>query len=302
MVRALCISVLAILLMTVADSAAIAQQKRPISQQAFERMIEIEPLVLQGEVEKVEVKLITPRELYGSTNNTVQIPVTEVTMKIEKIIAGEYEGDEIVIVLPEGKTEKIVGGPVGCAPLKVNVGDHAIVAFKLDSEGTGLNVLDNYGGFFRLEGTKLVPYAEGRYLDVDKPLEVMAKKAKERELPEVFKASDLICTATVTRLIDLHSPSRRFVVSIDETLKGRAEQSEITVDMSGIFLSSKIQAPGFRVMLFLKKDTSGYRPVAGVNGYYEMDGERITRGHSTSVKMTVSQLKSKIKTWKETGR
>jgi len=300
--RALCISLLAMLLLTVADSAAIAQQKRPISQESFEWTIEIEPLVFQGMVTKVEVILITPKEVFGVGNTTAQIPVTEVTMKIEKIIAGEYDGDAIRIILPEGETEKASGGPAGVARMKVNVGDHAVVAFTLDSQGTGLNVLDRDERFFRMEGTELIPYRQELYLAVDKPLEVMAKKAKEREITEVFKASDLICTGTVTQLIDWDSRSRKLLVSIDETLKGKAEESEICVDLSNVFLPSKIQAPGFRVMLFLKKDNSGYRPVAGVNGYYVMDGERLTRGHSTPVRMTASQLKCAIKKWKKAER
>jgi hypothetical protein len=302
MARALCISLLAMLLIMFVGSAAIAQQKYPISQESFEWTIEIEPLVFQGMVTKVEVILITPKEVFGVGNSTAQIPVTEVTMNIEKIIAGEYDGDEIVIVLPEGETEKVSGGPAGVSRMKVNVGDHAIVAFTLDSQGTGLNVLDRDERFFRVEGRKLIPYREELYLAVDKPLEVMAKKAKEREMPEVFKASDLICTGTVTKLIDLGSPSRRFIVSIDETLKGKAEGSEVTIDMSNVFLPSKLRDPGFRVMLFLKKDGVRYKPVAGVNGYYVMDGERITRGHSTPVKMTAGQFKSNIKIWKEVGR
>lgn len=302
MARALSIWLLAALLLMLVNSAAMAKQKRPISQKSFEWMIEIEPLVFQGEVTKVEVILITPKQLYPEANSSVQIPVTEVTIKIEKIIAGDYDGDEIVIVLPEGETERATGGPAGRSRMKVNIGDHAIVAFKLDSQGTGLNIMDRDERFYRVEGTELIPYREELYLDVDKPLEVMATKAKEREMSEVFRTSNLICTGTVTKLIDLDSPSRKLVVSIDETLKGKAEQSEITVDMSNIFLPSTLQSPGFRVMLFLKKGGSGYMPVAGINGYYLIDGERVTRGHSTPVKMTASQFKSNIEMWKERER
>jgi hypothetical protein len=305
MSRALFIPTLMMLLIAVAGSATMAQQKRPISREDFEQMIQIEPLILQGMVTSVEVKLVTPKEVYGEADNntTVQIAVTEVTMKIEKIIAGEYDSNEIMIILQEGKTKTSASYVAGYPPLRVNVGDDAIVAFRPDSRGTGLNVLDGSPWtFFRVEGTKLIPYREDLYLAVDSPLEVLAKKAKERELPEVVKASDLICTGTVTKLIDLRSPTRRFAVSIGETLKGKAQQSEITVDMSGVFLSSKIKEPGFQVMLFLKKESSGYRPVAGVNGYYEMHGERLTRGHSVPVRMSVNQLKSDIRMWMEAER
>jgi len=176
-----------LMLLMYADAAVMAKQKRPISQESFEWMIEIEPLIFQALVIKVEVILVTPKQLYGLINDTVQLPVTEVTMKIEKIIAGEYEGDEIVIVLPEGRTERATWQRAGRSRMTVNVGDQAIVAFELDSWGTGINILDPEGRFFRVEGAELVPYREEFYLDVDKPLEVMEKKAKEREKSRVIK-------------------------------------------------------------------------------------------------------------------
>ena len=69
--------------------------------------------------------------------------------------------------------------------------------------------------------------------------------------------------------------------------------------MSDIYLPSRLNKPGFRVFLFLKKSSSGYKPVAGINGYY-IDGEKLTRGHSTPVRMSVKQLTDNIKMWKET--
>jgi hypothetical protein len=303
MARALCISLLAMLLLTFVGSGAVAQQRRPISQEVFEWMIQNEPLVFQGEIARVEVKLMTPKEL-GGMNSTVQMPVTEVTMKVEKIIAGEYDSDEIQIIVGEGKKGNLTARTAGFAIMEFNIGDHAIVAFRLNSQGTGCNILDDDEKIFRVKDTKLIPYREEYSLEVDKPLEVMARKAKEREMPEIFKASDLICTGTVKKLIDMDPPSnsRRLIVSIDESLKGAAEKSDISVNMSNIFLPSTVRAPGFRVMLFLKRDSAGYRPVAGVNGYYAMDGESLMRGHITPVKLTASQLKSKIKMWKEAGR
>ena len=294
MERALRVSGIVLLLITVAGSAAMAQEKHPISQASFDRMIQIAPLVFQGKVTKVEVKLITPKELFGVRNKSVHIPMTEVTMEIEKIIAGEYESDEIVIVLPEGRTVS-----TGHAPTNVNVGDHAIVAFKLNSLGTGLNVLDRPERFFRVEGTKLIPYMKELYLAVDNPLELLVKKAEERRMTEMFEASDLICTGTVAKLVDVDSLSGRLIVSIDETLKGTAEESEITVDMPDVPLPSTLEGPGFRVMLFLKKDGSRYRPVAGINGYFVMNGENLTSGQSTPVWMSAGQLKSYIEMWNE---
>ena len=292
---------LAMLLLTLVDSAAIAQQKHPITQEDLEWMMRIAPLVFQGLVTKVEVILITPKQLYAGARSTVQMPVTEVTMRIEKIIAGEYDGDEIVIVLPEGETEKGYGGPAGVARMKVNVGDHAIVAFKPDSEGTGLNLMDRDGRFFRVEGTQLIPYREELYLAVDKPLEIMARKGEERRMKEKMretsKASDLICTGTVTKMVDLNSLPGKWIVSIDETLKGTAEKSEITVDMPDLVLPSELEASGFRAVLFLKKDGSGYRPVSGFDGCCIMDGEDLTNGHGTAVSMSASELKYYIDFW-----
>jgi len=266
------------------------------------------PLVLQGKVTKVEVRLMTPKELFGGGRDDIQAAATEVTMKVEKIIAGNYDGDKIRIFLMQGKTKHVNSYSAGRAPMKVNVGDHAVVAVEPNSRGTGLNVLDQDWRFFRVEGTKLVPYREEFYLAVDRPFEVMARDAKARERQEmhemqerleIFKASDLVCMATVIRVIDPDSSSRRLVASIDETLKGKAEQSEITVDMSGILFPGELQDPGRRVMLFLERDGSGYKPATGINGYYVMDGERIK---GAPFQMSVSQLKSAIMKWKKAGR
>jgi hypothetical protein len=295
MARGLSVAVLATLLVMVANSAAFTEPQRGMSQQSFESMIELAPVIVQGVVARVEAKLVAAKEVSGPGTGEAQIPITEVTMRIEKVIAGEYDSDEIVIVLQEGKAGGFTSVNAGWQLMKVNVGDRAVVALELNSRGTGLNVLDRPSRFFRVEGTDLVQYRGDARVAFDKPLEVMAKKAKERQMPEVVKASDLICTGTVIRLIDRNLPTRRFVVLIDETLKGKAEQPEITVDMSGVYLSSETQTPGFRVLFFLKKEGSGYRPVAGVNGYYEMHGEKLTRGHGTPVKMTATQFRGNIK-------
>ncbi len=79
------------------------------------------------------------------------------------------------------------------------------------------------------------------------------------------------------------------------------EKSEITVDVSDVWLPFASKKPDYRVMLFLKKDESGYKPVARVNGYCVIDGEKIYRGHRASLRMSVSQLRSDIEKCKEGG-
>ena len=89
---------------------------------------------------------------------------------------------------------------------------------------------------------------------------------------------------------------------MDEILKGTSEQSEVAVDMSDVYLPSNLREPGYRVMLFLRTNKSAYRPVAGVNGYYVIQGDRLFRGHGLPSRTSVSQLKNNIRAWKETSR
>jgi len=300
MKKTVCLMLLAMSMLISVDSDVIGQQKRPISQETFERMIQNVPLILKGEITKVEIKLMTPYELYGRGNSTVHIPVTVVKMNVGQVIAGEYDSSQVTFIVPEGKGGGLVGKNVHYEIIKFNIGDHAIIAFNPNSRGTGYNIISRATRIFRVEGTKLIPYRKEFYLTVDNPLEVLARKAKERKITEVFKNSDLVCTGTVTKLINLNSPTRRYKVLIDTILKGTEEKSEITVDMSDIYLPSRLNKPGFRVFLFLKKSSSGYKPVAGINGYYVIDGEKLTRGHSTPVRMSVKQLTDNIKVWMET--
>lgn len=295
-----CCSILGLILVIMVNPSIAAQEKTPITEKGLEWRVQNRPWLIQGRVVKVETKLMDGEELTGLKNaRGRQLPGTEITLEIEKVITGDYDGSEICILLAEGTVGGITGYAAGYAPMKIAAGDDAIVAIVPDAMRVGCYVLWDISDFFKIDGTHLVPYRTEYCVTADNPLEVIARKAKERQMPELFKAADVVFLGTVKKLIDPGSPSRKIVVSVDNPLKGTMKKSEVTVDVSELYQPFARQKPGYKVLLFLKKDDSGFRPVAGINGYYVVRDDKLSRGVDVPLRVTLTQLKGNIKTWKE---
>ena len=275
-----------------------AQTKSPITEEDLGSFIQNLPLVFRGIVTAVEVKPVDASVLLGPGKGGQRI-ATEVTIRIEKVLAGEYGSKEIQILLQEGKLGNLSYQSADFAPMKVSVGDPILAGIVPNTMGSGYNVVTNRRTLFKIVGQDLVPYQQEYYLAADKPFEIIAKKAKERETAELYKAADLVCIGIVAKLIDPTKPSRRMVVSIGEFLKGTAEGRKITVDVSDVYQPFMSQKPGYSVLLFLRKNGAEYRPVAGVNGYYVIHGDSLSRGHNTPMRTGVSELKVRIKSLEE---
>lgn len=270
-----------------------AQTKSPISGEELGALIQNLPLVFRGIVTAVEVKSVDASVLLGPGKRGERI-ATEVTIRIEKVLAGEYGSKEIMILLQEGKLGNLSYQSADFAPMKVAAGDPILAAIVPNTVGSGYNIVTNRRTLFKIVGEDLVPYQQEYYLAADKPFEIIAKKAMERETAELYKTADLICIGTVARLIDPMKPARWLVVSIGEFLKGAAEEREITVDVSDVCQPFASQKPGYSVLLFLRRSGAEYRPVAGVNGYYVIRGDSLSRGHTTPMRMGMNDLKNKI--------
>jgi len=302
MAKSNCALLLILLLMALVASPGSAQEKQEITQADLEWIVQNLDLIIRGQVTDVEEKLVAPIAVYGHGSNEPNMVITEVTMRISDVLAGSYTGNEIKFILEEGELNELRTFSADYAPMHVKVGDSGIVGIAPNTRGTEYNILNNRKAFFKIDGTNLIPYQEEYRLEVDEPLEIIEKKAKERHLSEIFRAADLVCLGTVTRLLDPGSPDLEISVSIDEILKGTSKKSIIEVDVSDVNRSFKRKQPGFQALLFLKKTGSGYKTVAGVNGYYVLKGEKLYRGFTQPFSFGISELKRKIEVWKEIER
>lgn len=303
MAKSMCTLLLMLLLMALVASPGPAQEKREITQRSLEWNVQNLDWIIQGEVTDLQPKFMTSKELFGDCDKGKSI-VTEVTMQVEKVIAGEYEADDLIFIIREGKLDGLVSGIGGEPLMQVSIGDRAIVGLWANMRGTSHNIhkiLDNRDAFFKIEGGKLIPYPPNRYFSFSNPLEVIKDKAKKREMKSVFDSADLVCLGTVTDVTGWDMRSPKLVVKITETMKGSSSESEITVDVTNTSRSFENKGPGYHVLLFLKRTGQEYMPVEGLNGYYVVDGEKITRG-TLPLRTNVSQIKSKISVWREEQR
>lgn len=308
--------VIAALCLTIfAKMPLAAQEQRALTQTDLEWIVRNMDWVFQGLVTSVEVRLAAPVEVWGHGSSECVMVITEITMRNLKVIAGEYDGDEIAITLPEGEKDGLVSGIAGISLMRVNVGDSAILGIMSNRRGTPVNVssdttfhrietpckmLNDRTAFFKIDGTDLVPYQREYRLAVEKPLEVIAAQAKMREMPELFRAADLVCIATVTRLLAAGRATKEVEVSIGETLKGTPERQSIAVDVSGVNRSFEHQRPGYQALLFLKRIGATYKPVDGVNGYYLLEGDTLYRGFTLPLRAGMDEWKNVMEVWSQT--
>ena len=301
MAKSMCTLLLMILLMALVASHNPAQEKREITKKSLEWTVQNLDWIIQGEVTGLQPKFMTSKELFGNGSDKNKSVVTEVTMHVEKVIAGEYEADDLVFIIEEGKLDGAVSGIGGEPLMQVSVGDRAIVGIWANMRGTSHNIhkiLDNRNAFFKIEDGKLIPYPPNRYFSFSNPLEVIKDKARKREMKAVFDSADLVCLGTVTDVTGWDMRSPKLVVKIAETMKGSSSESEITIDVTNTSRSFENKGPGYHVLLFLKRTGQEYIPVEGLNGYYVVEGEKITRG-TLPLRTNASQIKSKISVWRE---
>jgi hypothetical protein len=302
MAKSVCKLLLMMLLTALVAFPSLTQEKREITQKSLEWNVQNLDWIIQGQITDAQPKYMTTKELFGVGSDKNEMVVTEITMRVEKVIAGEYEANDLVFIIEEGKLDGLISGIADEPLMQVNVGDSAIVGLWANLRGTSHNIhkiLDNRDAFFKIKGGKLIPYPPNRYLSLSNPLKVIKDKARKREMKSVFDYADLVCLGTVTYVTGWDMRSPKLVIKIAETLKGSSDKSEITVDVTNTSRSFENKRPGYQVLLFLKRTGQEYIPVEGVNGYYVVEGEKITRGHTLPPHTNMSQIKSKISVWKE---
>ena len=284
---------------------AFGQAPQKIDEMQLSYMIQNSSLVIEGTIADLHVKNITRGEeyrilknypLYGdfdrSFQDTTQTIVTEVTITISQIIAGDSKRSSIQIVLPEGRIGNRWSGLADHEFLDLNVGDSAIVALTHDADQV---FVTSYRSLFRREGDTLVPYAKEFVLDVDDPVTVIEKAAKKRSLEYLSRHADLVCLGTVLSWIDPKDHHDvRVVYSLDERLRGYAKSDTLIVDLSPILGALDHVRPGMRSLLFLAGDGPQYSVLGGANGYLLIRDGMLYRRHKLPTGHTVQKLKAKI--------
>lgn len=291
-------SIFFLLLLTYSRPILCTERNQIITQADLETTIQNVDLVFDGRVSKIETTFICRGELLGGKNDAYKSVITKVAFNIETIYAGQFESKEIEIVLMEGELDGVRSAVVGYSPLKISVGDRAVLALNLNNFGTGYNVLVNRAYLFKLQGDKLVPYQDEVRLAVEDPFEIMKAASRERDLHKIYQASTLICMGRVIRIIDGDKPTRTLIVSVEELLKGITDESEIAIDVSDVYEPFNRQKPGYEVMLFLREQNGGFKTVNGLNGYYVLDQGMLSRGHRKTMRMNANQIKMMIARWK----
>lgn len=280
-------------------SSCLAQCSQDITKSDLEWIVRNLDLIIEGQVIDVETKLVAPMSFHGHGSADPCMVITEVTIQISDLLAGEHEDNQIKIALEEGRRGELETLSADFSPMDVKIGDNIIVGIVPNTKGTGYNILRHRTAFFKVEDMNLTPYQEEYSVTAKEPIKIIRNKARARQLPEISKTADLICTGTVIRLIDPSSPRKEIQVKIDEIYKGYSKESIVTVDVIDVNRSFKRKNPGFQVFLFLNETRYGYKTVEGVNGYYVVDGDRLNRGFVQPFSHSFTELKRNVKAWKE---
>ena len=294
-----------LILLILISPLAQSNDRIRISRIDIESYVLNEDIVIQGQIIAVEAKLMDKSKvLGGSIKDRGEWIVTELIIQIDRVITGEYEGATINAILIGGEYQGRTALTAGYSRKNPKVGENVIIFLSYNMFGYGNYILAIDEAFFKIVGDDLVPYVEQAYLDVDNPLEIIEKRAKARTFEEMYKTADLICVGNVKDVRDVYSFMRtgklmgKFIVEIEETLKGEADNPEITIDASNFtpgFISKQI---GNRVLLFLKKWGSNFKTIEGRNGYYTLKEGKLFKGNIAPILTTLEGLKESVEKWK----
>lgn len=272
-----------------------------ITKERFESFLLNYDVIIKGRIVEIIPTTLDKRRAFGyvTDKDVGSSVVTKLIIEVEEVIAGEYSKSLVELILREGMLDGKSTFLAGSKPLEFTANDRLVVCFVPDTFGMGDNVLTNRESIFRIDGDNIVPYQIESVLTFDNPWQVIEQIAKKRRFESLFSRADVVCMGTVTKLIDPSKPSRRIIVAPKEFYKGSYAEDRITVDVSNILQPFAQLESGFKVLLFLQRDGLFYKPVAGVNGYYTMDGENLVRGHNRPLQKTFGDLKNEISIWKE---
>jgi len=276
-----------------------AEGARPIGERYLKKIVEFADLIIEGVIIDKESKLVDLSEI--SNINTSSHPsdwvVTELTIEIERLIAGEYDDKIIKMILKEGEYQGLKSHTGGYELLNPEISDRIIVGLVHNAYQSNNYTLFYRVAFFKVDNDcDLVPYMKEAYIDVDNPLEIIEREAKERSFEEMYRNADLVCIGEVTYSNEAY---RKQKVNVQEILKGELEKPEITIDGANLFKSYYKKEPGYRVLLFLAKKDDEYITLAGINGYYAIENDALIRSHHTSLKASLTGMKEKMNKWKQ---
>ena len=92
---------------------------------------------------------------------------------------------------------------------------------------------------------------------------------------------------------------RKQKVKVTRCLKGQLDDQEITVNGINLLKHFYKKEPGYDVLLFLNKEDSVYKTLAGINGYFKIESGKLIRNKSTVLNTELSDLEIKISVWEK---
>ena len=272
----------------------IAINKRPISEHSLGTLVSSSDLVIQGEIIDVEVKKMNMHEVWGGPpRGGPKAIITEFVIRIERVLAGEYEGETISVILREGKTESEFAKIGGYEIITPSKGDDVIVGLWHNNYGYNRLIISFRDLFLKFEGNDYIPYEKSIYLNFDNPLGLIEKRGKERKFEELYKHAEVVCIGS---LEDNNTSERKLVLRLEEVLKGDVNQPKITIDYSTGYTIDYDEI-GFRLLFFLEKKENIFRIFTGVNGIYPIRDGKLIRRNKSPLNTNLSKLKKDIKVW-----
>jgi len=251
------------------NTFAHGQLSEIIDMYAFYAELIIEGTVLDVAVDSIQYITVAPRYTW----------MTNLTLRIDKLWAGYYQNETIVVSVPGGIIAGKGGRKVIGHARKFEISDRLLLFVRYDNV-FGRHFTYNEGEFFLHDGNVL--YAEERIeVPADDFWEKLESNSKNRRIGELTRQSDLTVRGTIE---ELHDGS--FTFKIDEVIKGDEKNNLISVsirrfeDQEGeipwIFFGPRAYSVDTKYVLFLKQKDSVYYPFAGLNGVFEIHGEDIT--------------------------
>lgn len=228
---------------------AVAYNTR-INSQMLRGFVLRSDVTLFGEVISVESKFA--RDVEGFKSNLPGKVITEITLAVHEVIAGECASKAITFCVNIGDLGYYKSEVEGIASLDVAEGDTILATLRMDAAYNVLMLEPTLVGIFKYEGDELVSYWKNRKVDVPRPLEEVRRIAKERSIGSIVRSADLICTAML-----LKTPRRRdehAFFKINTIIKNKVafDESELLVLNKDFNIFPEIDQDQDPLLIFLK--------------------------------------------------
>ena len=266
-------TVFLILLCPARSMGQIRNPAKALTDKYFEDMGLYLDLVIQGTISNVEVKRIPFDGICGIKMTDGRTIATEMTIRIDKVISGEYDKSDIVAYLCEGRIGNSAVVIDNMSTPEPRVGDEVLIGLSYNIEGNNKYIVHWHEAFFEIADGQLIPYKSEYYVQSDKPMEVLEQSARKRDFSYLYKQAEIVC---VGRLVDNDGTNQKATIAVDDYLKGKTSDSTLTIDYSNGY-DMRLRDTGIHLLLFLGRKGTNYQLSGGMNGIYSIQDGKLTR-------------------------